>query len=112
MKIKVLAVSLLFIMLIMASGCGISKENAMKAAEGRVEEEFRAFSTDIVSYDVKATEATKSMGNWNIMVNVTLVEKIGKTDLFSKVDGYYMVKVDSKGKVISADLKKLGEFRP
>jgi len=112
MKKRILSIILLLLIVSFIAGCGISKNEAMNLAEARVEQEFKDLSKDIVSYEVKATEATKFLGEWNILVNVSIVEKIAGTEIFTTVDGYYLVKVDKKGNVVGSELKKIGEFMP
>ena len=94
-------VLLFLIVLVLISGCGIKGEDAMKVAEERVEQELQ----DLEGYDVKATKAVQYAGSWDITVNVTIIEGI------TEIKGYYLVKVDSKGKVISTELKKMGSFK-
>ncbi len=112
MKKRIITIILLLLLLALIAGCGISKNEAMNLAEARVEQEFKDLSKDIVSYEVRATEATKFLGGWDIIVNVSIVERIAGTEMFTTVDGYYLVKVDKKGDVVSSELKKIGEFMP
>ena len=84
----------------------------MVTAEERIGQEFNDFSNDIVSYEIEATNAVKSKGNWEVMVNVTIVERIAATELFTSVDGYYLVTIDKSGEILSSELKQIGAFRP
>jgi len=112
MKKRILCIILFLFLLVLIAGCGINQSKAMKIAEDTVEQEFKGLPNDVVDYEVKAVEATKSLGKWNIKVNVTITERIEGTELFTHLDGYYLVSVDSKGNVISSELKQMGEFRP
>ncbi len=112
MKKRIILIILLLLILAFIAGCGISEKEAKDIAEKRVEQEFKDISSNLVSYEVKATEATKSLGQWNIMVNVTIIEKIEGTEFLTQVDGYYLVKIDKKGNIISSELKQIGAFTP
>ncbi len=102
----------LLISLILIAGCGISEKEAKQAAEERVESEFEEFSNEIVNYEINATKAEMQNNIWNVMVNVSIIERIEKTELFTSVDGYYIIKVDKNGNIVSSELKQIGSFKP
>ena len=112
MKKGIFAIILLLFVLSLIAGCGISENEAKDIAEKRVEQEFKDISTDVISYEVIATEAVKNKGMWEINVNVSIIERIVDTEMFTSVDGYYLVKIDKKGNIVSSELKQIGAFTP
>jgi len=92
------------IVLVIISGCGLKGEDVIKIAEESVKQELK----DLQEYNVKATKAVQYVGIWDVTVNVTIIEKTGQTR--NEIKGYYLVKVNPKGKVLSVELKKMGSF--